>query len=183
MKKSLLLLAFALCYIYASAQFAPAEKIDLPGSGLKNFYRVDSLVYRSEQPPAEGFAALEKLGIKEVLNLRNYHKDDGKAEGTSLKLHHISVNTGRFSITQMVEALKIIRDARGPILVHCWHGSDRTGAVVAMYRIVFHGVSKEDALREMTGGGFGFHAVYSSILLTILDANIPAIRQHLGLTD
>lgn len=182
MKKIFLLAALTFIYFYCPAQFRPAEKIMLPGSGLENLYRVDQHLYRSEQPGKEDFALLEKLGVREVINMRKLHKDDDKAVGTNLRLHHIPVNTGRLNIEQLTEALRIIRDATGPVLMHCWHGSDRTGAVVAMYRIVFQGVTKEKAVREMTSGGFGFHAVYSPIALTIMEADIDAIRRELGIT-
>lgn len=39
------------------------------------------------------------------------------------------------------------------------HGSDRTGTMCALYRIAVQGWSKEDAIREMTAGGFGFHRI------------------------
>ena len=52
-----------------------------------------------------------------------------------------------------------IRRASGPVLVHCLHGSDRTGTIVAMYRIVEQGWTREAAIAEMTGGGYGYHAV------------------------
>ena len=181
MKKTILLTILALWPLLAAAQFTPAKKIDLPGATLKNFYKVDDRVYRSEQPVKEDFPLLEQFGIREVLNMRRLHSDEDKAAGTQLKLHRMKVNTGRMSIEQMVEALRMIRDARGPILIHCWHGSDRTGAVIAMYRIVFQNVPKEDAIREMTEGGFGFHSVYSHIILTIMNADVEAIRRYLGI--
>ena len=64
-----------------------ADKIILSDSDLTNLYQIDSGVYRSEQPSKEGFKALEKYGIGEVLNLRNRHSDDDEAKGTSIKLH------------------------------------------------------------------------------------------------
>ena len=45
----------------------------------------------------------------------------------------------------------------GPFFVHCQHGSDRTGVCIAAYRIVVQGWTKQDAIREMTGGNYGFH--------------------------
>lgn len=65
-----------------------AEKITVPDSKLTNLYQIDSGVYRSEQPSDADFKALEKYGIREVLNLRNRHSDDDEAAGT-LSLIHI----------------------------------------------------------------------------------------------
>lgn len=43
----------------------------------------------------------------------------------------------------IIDALKVIKDAPKPILVHCLHGSDRTGAVIAMYRIILKIIPKK----------------------------------------
>lgn len=158
-----------------------AEKIELPGSDLGNFYKIDEGVYRSDQPSASDFKALERYGIREVLNLRNYHSDDDEAKGTSLVLHRLKTKAGRISEEELTAALRIIRDRQGPILIHCWHGSDRTGTVVAMYRIVFQGVPKEETIRELTEGGFGYHKIYDNIPKTIRRADVDRIKRELGI--
>ena len=38
--------------------------------GLPNFHQVDDHVYRGAQPNGQGFAALAKIGIKTVIDLR-----------------------------------------------------------------------------------------------------------------
>ena len=137
-----------------------ADKIILSDSDLTNLYQIDSGVYRSEQPSKEGFKALEKYGIGEVLNLRNRHK-----------AHSISEK-------QLIQALRIIKNRKAPIVFHCHHGSDRTGAVCAFYRIIFQNVSKEDAIHEMTEGGYGFHRIYKNIIRRIKEANVEQIRKE-----
>ena len=125
-----------------------ADKIILSDSDLTNLYQIDSGVYRSEQPSKEGFKALEKYGIGEVLNLRNRHSDDDEAKGTSIKLHRVKTKAHSISEKQLIQALRIIKNRKAPIVFHCHHGSDRTGAVCAFYRIIFQNVSKEDAIHE-----------------------------------
>ncbi len=49
------------------------------------------------------------------------------------------------------------------VLLHCYHGSDRTGASVAMYRIIFQNWSTTDALAEMKHGGYGFRIQFGKI--------------------
>ncbi len=148
--------------------------------GQPNFHRVDEGVYRSGQPTAADFRALEANGFREILNLRNFHSDDDEAAGTSLTLHRLKMRAGALSEAQLIEALRVIQNRQGPILVHCWHGSDRTGAIVALYRIIFQGVSKEEAIREMTEGGYGFHKIYSNIPETIRRADIERIKAELA---
>ncbi len=143
------------------------------GSEVENFYKLDDKVYRSEQPDDDGMQEIEKFGIKSVFNLRDHHSDDDEAEDTKLKLFRVEMNAGSITQEQLIEALVLIQDAPKPIVVHCWHGSDRTGAVCAAYRIVFQGWSKKDAIDELYNGGYGFHSTfYKNIpkLLNKIDA-------------
>ena len=180
MKKYTLTLLALFISILAFAQPYKAEKITLPDSKLNNMYCIDKGVYRSEQPGNKDFKALEAFGIKEVLNLRRLHSDDDEAEGTSLKLHRLKANAHSISEKQVIEALKIIKNRQGPILIHCRHGSDRTGAVLAMYRIVFQGYTKEQAIEEMKKGGFGFHGIYTNIVRLIEKADVDKIKKEVG---
>ena len=144
---------------------------------LKNFYKIDDKVYRSAQPDKEGFRELKTLGIRSVLSFRDYHSDDdGKDSG--ITLHRVKMEAGDIEGEKAVEALRIIHNAEGPVLIHCWHGSDRTGLVSALYRIVFQGWSKEDAIDELMLGGYGYHSLYKNIPEFIRQADIDAIRKQ-----
>lgn len=180
--RSILSIFFILCIVVSAfaQQQQKAAKITLPNSELENMYCVDEGVYRSEQPSEKDFKALETFGIKEALNLRRWHSDDDEAKGTKIKLHRLKTNAHAISEKQVVEALSIIKNRRGPILIHCRHGSDRTGAVLAMYRIVFQNYTKEQAIEEMKKGGFGFHRIYGNIVRMIEKADIPRIKKELG---
>ena len=80
----------------------------------------------------------------------------------------------------VVRVLKILRDrSRGPFLVHCQHGADRTGLMMAMYRMVEQGWSREDAMREMTQGGYGFHKTWRNIVRYVQRVDVDKIRAGL----
>lgn len=42
----------------------------------------------------------------------------------------------------------MIQSARKPAFVHCYYGRDRTGAVIALYRMLFNEMSYHEALDE-----------------------------------
>ena len=86
-------------------------------------------------------------------------------------------------LIRKIEALRIIKNRKAPIVIHCHHGSERTGAVCALYRVVFQNVSKEDAIHEMTEGGFGFHRIYKNIIRRIKEADIEQIRRKVMCTE
>lgn len=154
------------------------------GAHLDNLYQVSPDLYRAEQPGREDMADLKALGIQTLMNLREYH-DDGdffdKAGFT--RLHH-PMAAGSVRAEDLVIVLRQIHQARKPVLVHCWHGSDRTGFVVAGYRLVFQGWSKADAIDELRRGGFGYHErTYPNVKKTIERLDVDAIRrQVLGQT-
>jgi tyrosine-protein phosphatase SIW14 len=124
----------------------------------ENFHRVDGKVWRSAQPDRADFVRLGQKGIVEVLNLREWHSDSAEAEGLEIKLHRVRVNPGNIRDREMIRAVRILRDARGPVLVHCWHGSDRTGMVVALYRMAVGGWSRDEAIAEFLMPHHGHHA-------------------------
>lgn len=183
MKRCVLLL-FILCVISITASGQPhqAEKITLPNSKLGNLHRIDDDIYRSDQPTTQDFKMLEEFGIQEILNLRRFHSNRQETQNTTLKIHRIKTYAHTIDEEEVIDALKIIQQREGPILIHCLHGSDRTGAVVAMYRIVFQGISKEEAIEEMVEGGFGFHKIFRNIIRLVEQADIDNIRKELGIS-
>jgi len=155
------------------------DEVDTTKIEIDNFYKVDDGVYRSKQPNKVQFQMLEDAGFTDVLNLRRFNSDDDEAKDTEITLHHIPVRASRIGEKQFLEALRIIKNRKGNILVHCHHGSDRTGGVIAMYRIVFQGWSKEDAIEEMKTGGYGFHSIYRNIPKTINNIDIEEFKEKL----
>ena len=152
------------------------------GIELDNFYQLTQEVYRSKQPDDESMEALAGMGMRSILNLREYHSDDDEARGTQLKLYHVPVNAGDVDDAFVLKALRVIADAEKPILIHCWHGSDRTGVVAAMYRMVFQGWSREAAIDEFMNGGYGYHKrFYPNIEDYLETVDVTAMQRELGL--
>lgn len=152
-----LLLAAALPALAAPRERPANWAVPVVDSTLENLYRVSDELYRCEQPRSKDVADLRMIGIRSILNLREHHTDSNtfaKAGFTQLVQR---MDTGELSVDDLVAALRQIREAPKPVLVHCWHGSDRTGSVVAAYRIVFQDWTPAEALDELRHGGFGYH--------------------------
>jgi tyrosine-protein phosphatase SIW14 len=172
---ALFMCSFQLSAAERNHQSSPAQSVE--GSRIDNIYRVSAELYRSGQPSAQQMHELQAMGVKSILNLRQYNSDDKEARGTTLQLYHIRMNAGRINDEQMIEALSVISRAPKPVLVHCWHGSDRTGAVVAMYRIVFENWTKQAAIDELMQPQYGHHeTVYRNIARYIEQVDVEAIR-------
>lgn len=148
----------------------------------ENFYKVTDELYRAAQPTAAAMQSYENFGIRTVINLRGFHSDGDEIAGTKLML--IEMPTHAWSVDNddyVIMVLQAIRKAEKPVLLHCHHGADRTGLIVAMYRIAEQGWTKADALDEMRNGGFGFHTIWQNIPDYIKNANINKIKNALSL--
>lgn len=172
---------FAMVLVASAADRDPrwASKVDQ--RGLPNLHRITDNLYRCAQPTAEGLKAAEKLGIKTVISFRAFHSNDDEVKGTSLKVERIRFNTWHPEEEDILRFLKIISDTNaGPFLIHCQHGADRTGTMSAIYRMTVQGWKKEDAIKEMTEGGFGYHAVWVNLIRYIKKLDIDVLRKKAG---
>ena len=150
----------------------------VPGTGVKNLNRVTPQLFRSAQPDAAAMREIEKLGARTVINLRDFSDDKDEAHGTKLRLRRTKMDTWHVEDEDIVRVLAMLRrKGDGPVLVHCRHGADRTGVVCAMFRIVEQGWSREDAIRELTDGGYGFHKMWTNIPRYLRKVDVEKIRR------
>lgn len=123
---------------------------------------------------------LDSLGIVSVVNLRNIRSDNGEVKGTGIVPLHSPINTWTISYDDIVCGLRTLRDCPKPVAVHCLHGSDRTGCIIAAYRMVYCGWSREQALVEFIDPRYGYHAGWFPNILTLLQSiDIDMLRADL----
>lgn len=133
-----------------------------PAAHVRNFDKVNDQIYRGGDPTAVGLTELGAMGIKVDLDLR----EEGEAtkteqeEAEKLGIKYVNIPMKPFSAPtedQMQRALALLRATKpGPIFVHCRRGKDRTGAVIACYRIQHDGWSNQQALEEARKHGMSF---------------------------
>jgi protein tyrosine/serine phosphatase len=147
-----------------------------------NLYRITPTFFRSAKLKPSDVKRAKSLGIKTVVSLRNFHSDTKVLKGSGITMVQIKINTWDLKDAQIVAALKAIRAAEkeGPVLLHCLHGADRTGLVTAMYRMLYQGWTKEQAMLELRNGGYGFHTIWTNIERYVRDVDLDKIRTQLG---
>jgi len=149
--------------------------------GLPNLHQVSENLYRGAQPTAEGMRELERMGVRTVVNLRSFNSDRDEIGDTGLAYEHIYMKAWHAEGKELVRFLRIVTDTRRtPVFVHCKHGADRTGTMCAVYRIVVQGWTKQEALREMTDGPFGFHSVWQNLPKYINNLDAGQLRRQAG---
>ncbi len=148
---------------------------------LPNFIQVSPSLYRGGQPTPEGFVRLHEMGIKTIVNVRGGDIDQ-KAMG-ELTFDYLQRPMSAWSPSDddVVWFLKIATNPnQAPVFLHCQHGSDRSGYLIAMYRVVIEGWERERAINEMTAHGMGFHDIYQGLIDYVREADVETLQARIG---
>ena len=184
-KKAFLLLILTITLFLPSFSLALEETarptqwaVPIKEAGLPNFHKVSDDLYRGAQPEKEGIPVLKKMGIKTIVNLRNFHSDKDEIGDIEIGYERIPMNAWSVSEEYVIAFLKIVTDKdKTPVFVHCLHGADRTGMMNAVYRMAVQGWSKEAALKEMKEGGYGYHEIWKNIPRFLEGLDIEKLRE------
>lgn len=128
-------------------------------SGPPNFGSVTPAFFRGAQPRGAYLKMLRRLGVRTVINLRETADSwpDEESEVRALGMDYVAVplqGLGAPTDAQVAQVLDLIENGPAPVFVHCEHGSDRTGTIVACYRMRTDGWSADRALVEAKTYGF-----------------------------
>jgi len=128
---------------------------------IARFASVNDHIYRGGQPGQKGVEHLVKLGIRTVIDLREGdHSADEERFVVAAGMRYVHIPMAGLSAPaddQIARVLALLDDsAAGPVFIHCKRGADRTGTVVACYRIRHDHWDNQKALAEARKNGMSF---------------------------
>ena len=126
---------------------------------------------------------IEAFGIGTVISMRSRQKDVELAKNTELNLIHVSMRAWNPKYEDAVKVMYFLNPNNPetnkiPILIHCYPGADRTGMMVALYRMVYQNWEREEALNEMLNGGYGYHSMWKDIFTFIITIYVEHLRKN-----
>ena len=147
--------------VLALALSLPAWAANLGAPGVPNFHQVNEHVFRGGQPTAEGWHSLAKLGVRTVIDLRRTDEHSPEAEAQLVEAAGMSyVNVPMKGVVaptdEQISMILSLLDSKELVFVHCKRGADRTGAVIACYRIAHDRWGRKQALQEAKSLGMGW---------------------------
>ncbi len=161
MKTTARYFAFYFLLALSVSGFAHGQKT-AKNKDLPNFYKVNANLYRGGQPKENGVRQLSQMGVKTIINLRG---DDDLAKkeekwATDAGMRFINVSLSNWFEPKDTDIEKIValinQTENQPVFIHCKRGSDRTGTVIAVYRMTHDGWTAKQANEEAKKFGFGW---------------------------
>jgi tyrosine-protein phosphatase SIW14 len=132
--------------------------------GIGNVGEVTPTLFRGAQPSHEGLEALAKMGIDIVVDARGNQSDSEGKEASRLGMQYVAIpwHCPFPNDDVLVRFLKLLQEnPRKRVFVHCRLGDDRTGMMIAAYRMAAQGWTADEAMHEMQQ--FGFSSIHHLI--------------------
>lgn len=101
-------------------------------AGIHNLQLVDGGVWSGSVPEGdEGFDALASLGIRTVIAVDAATPDLDRLHARGMRSIHIPIQYAGMEDDARVALARAVRDAEGPVYIHCHHGKHRGPAAAA----------------------------------------------------
>jgi protein tyrosine phosphatase (PTP) superfamily phosphohydrolase (DUF442 family) len=134
----------------------------LTAEGLPNFGEVTPHLYRGGQPTPAGFDKLARMGVGVVVDFGRSSRDEKQTRKLGMQYVTIPWHCPFPKDKAFAKFLKLVKaNPHKKIFAHCRLGDDRTGMMIAAYRMAMQGWSADDAMNEMKQ--FGFSEVHHFI--------------------
>lgn len=131
---------------------------------LPNFHQVHPFLYRGGEPTAEGLKQLSNMGVKTIIDLRGHKEkvlqEKALAKSLGMKCINLPMTDKAPTDKQVKTFISTVEKAqadqsKGPVFLHCAHGSDRTGCLVGIWRVSHDNYTYDEAYKEMRKYYFG----------------------------
>ena len=118
--------------------------------GIKGFCKVSENIYRGGQPTAQGFVNLKKMGVKTIVDFIPDHSDEKLIADLGFEYFQIPVKLWNQQEKNVIQFLKIVTSPKYcPVFVHCDNGTEKTGLMMAVYRMCVEDWASYDATKEL----------------------------------
>jgi len=125
-------------------------------AGVRNFGEVTPTLYRGGLVSESGIKALKRLGMNVIVDTHaNDTSEQEEVQKLGMKYVAIPWHCPWPHDEVFAKFLKVVHENKGKkIFVHCRLGDDRTGMMVAAYRMAEEGWTADEAMNEMKSFGF-----------------------------
>jgi len=163
------------------------------GSPIRNFCVEAPSVWRGERPSRDDASWLLHHGVRTVVNLEVFISDRVAFDharappgARPVQYYHVPdfepVHLVNWSLldSHVAQFIAIVKRAPKPVYVHCMDGLDRTGVLIAAYRVLVEDVDSESAIAEVRRYGTPWIRVDAAYIRSLSGERRDAILHLAG---
>jgi hypothetical protein len=127
--------------------------------GLHNVFRLTEKLLSGSSPEGdEGFASLQRLGVKTIISVDGMRPEVERAHRFGMRYVHLPIGYDGVPEEQGLRIAKAVRDRPALVYLHCHHGKHRGPAAAAVAHLcIDERCGVEDALAELKRAGTDPH--------------------------
>ncbi|HJQ79740.1 MAG TPA: hypothetical protein VJ828_07280, partial [Lacipirellulaceae bacterium] len=130
------------------------KKPNAEPAGLHNLINVTSRLYSGSEPHGEeGIASLQMLGVKTIVSVDGAKPKVELARKYGLRYVHVPIGYDGIHEEAGQMLARLVREAEGPIYLHCHHGKHRGPAAAAVACIAGGDMSTDEAIEFLVRAG------------------------------
>ena len=160
-------------------QSTPIEEDSLQEKNLPaNLLRVSKSTYSGGEPRGDtAFKALHGIGIRTVVSVDGAQPDVEAARRHGLRCVHIPLGYDSIERQAAWSLVRLARESKAPVFVHCHHGRHRGPAAAAIVCLAGGELTKQEALQFLRRAGTSAH--YSGLWKAVREFETPPRRARL----
>jgi protein tyrosine/serine phosphatase len=166
---------------------APAPAAQSSPRGIPNFGQVTPALFRGGQPTTDGYRELKQMGVDIVVSFR-HEKGENALEGRAVEaqgMRFVSLPWHPWDTPADADVERffsfLAANRHSKVFVHCQQGRDRTGAMVALYRVAVDHWCPDSAVAEMKA--YHYHHFWFPQLETYVEGFPDRMAKDHGLAS
>jgi len=144
------LILLGACSVPSHPSVTEGDCMPMDQAGVPEFMRVTANIWTGGEPQGmAGLEALQKLGVRTLINVDGAHPNAEGAEGLGMRYVHIPMDYADVEMISLLSILRVVSELEGSFYFHCHHGKHRGPVAAALAWRMVDGVSANKALKVL----------------------------------
>lgn len=145
-----------LCLALVVTGIATAQQTSTAKPAIENIHPLTPQLISGGQPKGDvAFSKLAEMGVKTIVSVDGAKPDLELAKKHGLHYVHIPIGYDGVDADAQASLTRLMREAQGPIFIHCHHGKHRGPAAAAVACMAAGDMNREQAAEFMKLAGTG----------------------------
>jgi protein-tyrosine phosphatase len=138
----------------------------IPSGPFERFQVFQEGLFGGSEPDSpEHFEFLRSMGVRAVLSVDGATPNAGEAARHGIRYFHVPIGYDGVPVEKQAGMVRVLREADGPVFIHCHHGKHRGPAAAACLLVATGAISNKAGLRilEESGTSSAYKGLFEAV--------------------